>query len=154
MQKYVNDDWNDFFKNNVSEVVRLYETKLCEQNNLQEDDDFYDKEKEDDKNDKNLNPFNKDDNFFDDDNNKNNNNDDNWFNSDKDNNQNTNSVNIYDFEFVDEVKSSEKVEDIRNSTGNLLVDELDNDQYNDANFYKVPLNNNNFLEEALKELDI
>ena len=154
MQKYVNDDWNDFFKNNVSEVVRLYETKLCDKNNLQEEDDFYDKEKEDDKNDKNLNPFNKDDNFFDDDNNKNNNNDDNWFNNDKDNNQNTNSVNIYDFEFVDEVKSSEKVEDIQNSTGNLLVDELDNDQYNDANFYKVPLNNNNYLEEALKELDI
>ena len=25
---------------------------------------------------------------------------------------------------------------------------------NNAKFYKVPLNNNNFLEEALKELDI
>ena len=153
MKKYVNDDWNEFFKNNVSEIVRLYETKLCDKNNLQEDEDFDFKEKEDDKNDKNSNPFNKDDNFFIDDN-KNNINNDNWFNIDKDNNQNTNSVNIDDFEFVDEVKSSEKVEDIRNSTGNLLVDELDNDQYNDANFYKVPLNNNNFLEEALKELDI
>jgi hypothetical protein len=157
MQKYVNEDWNEFFKNNVSEIVRLYENKLCDKNNLESE--FENVEKEDNKNES---PFNKEvDNFFNDIDNKNNdnnndnnnNNNDNWFfNDEKDNNQNYASVDINDFEFVDEVKSSEKVEDIQNSTGNLVVDEIDNNQYNDANFFKVPFNEDE-LNAALKELE-
>ena len=141
MQKYVNDDWNEFFKNNVSEVVRLYENKLCDKNNLEVE--LNEKEKEEEKN-----PFEKEDNFFND-----NDNEDNWFNNDNKNNKdNIGSVNIDDFEFIDEVKSSEKEEDIKNQKGNLLVDELDNDKYNDINFFKIPFDNN-YLEEALKELE-
>ena len=141
MQKYVNDDWNEFFKNNVSEVVRLYENKLCDKNNLEVE--LNEKEKEEEKN-----PFEKEDNFFND-----NDNEDNWFNNDNKNNKdNIDSVNIDDFEFIDEVKSSEKEEDIKNQKGNLLVDELDNDKYNDINFFKIPFDNN-YLEEALKELE-
>ena len=159
MQKYVNEDWNEFFKNNVSEIVRLYENKLCDKNNLESV--FENQEKEENKNES---PFNKEiDNFFNDDDNKNindnnndnndNNNNDNWFfNDDKDNNQNYISVDINDFEFAEEVKSSEKVEDIRNSTGDLIVDEIDNNQYNDANFFKAPFNEDD-LNSILKELE-
>ncbi len=149
MQKYVNDDWNEFFKNNISDVVKLYENKLCEiKNNLE--DEFDEKEKEDDKN-----PFEKEDNFFNDED-KNNINEDNFFNNqekeNKENKENMDVVNIDDFEFIDEIKNPEKEEDIKNQTGNLLVDEIDNNKYNDANFFKVPFDNN-YLEEALKDLD-
>ena len=48
MQKYVNEDWNEFFKNNVSEIVRLYENKLCDKNNLESV--FENQEKEENKN--------------------------------------------------------------------------------------------------------
>ena len=149
MQKYVNDDWNEFFKNNISDVVKLYENKLCEiKNNLE--DEFDEKEKEDDKN-----PFEKEDNFFNDED-KNNSNEDNFFNNqekeNKENKENMDVVNIDDFEFIDEIKNSEKEEDIKNQTGNLLVDEIDNNKYNDVNFFKVPFDNN-YLEEALKDLE-
>jgi hypothetical protein len=146
MQKYVNDDWNEFFKNNISDVVKLYENKLCEiKNNLE--DEFDEKEKEDDKN-----PFEKEDNFFNDED-KNNINEDNFYNNqEKENKENIDVVNIDDFEFIDEIKNSEKEEDIKNQTGNLLVDEIDNNKYNDVNFFKVPFDNN-YLEEALKDLE-
>ena len=157
MRKYVNEEWNEFFKNNVSDIVRLYENKLCDKNNLESE--FENQEKEDNKNES---PFNKEvENFFNDIDNKNNdnntdnnnNNNDNWFfNDEKDNNQNYAPVDINDFEFEDEVKSSEKVEDIQNSTGKLVVDEIDNNQYNDANFFKVPFNEEE-LNSALKELE-
>ena len=97
LKKYYSEDWNKFFNENISNVVQLYENKLLSDNFVNE---FY-----------NDNSISKNEMIY-------SNNNDELYNSDE--------IDLSDFVFVDEVKGSQKEEDIRNNIrSNLKVDELE-----------------------------
>ena len=95
LKKYYSEDWNKFFKENISEIVKLYENKLLIDNFINEED--------------NINLVSNNDINY---------NNDDYYNSEE--------IDLSDFVFVDEVKGSEKEEDIKNNIrSDLKVDELE-----------------------------
>ena len=120
MKKYLNDKWEEFFKNKIADVIKLYESKLCEIKKENNDDVFGEKNKNNnDTNNMEVEQKNnneeKNDNIFENSDNKKNeeNNNDDIFGSKKDDdwligtNNNTESafkdkeIDINDFDFGD-----------------------------------------------------
>ena len=42
MKKYCNEEWNNFFRDNISNKIKIYEEKLCQPNNNTNGDDLFD----------------------------------------------------------------------------------------------------------------
>ena len=172
MKKYLSEKWKIFFSENVVEKIKLYESKLCDE---QKKDDLFDQfgseEKDEDNGFEDLLGLNKkhksrDDDFFGEGNddeeekdkeNEINNEEDDWLGgsgrkSSHEHKYNE-EVNIIEFDFVNE-GSNDDIE----SPQKIIVDEVDNEKedklYNDANYWKN--NNNEYInkigEEAMKDL--
>ena len=161
IQKYCNEEWNNFFSNNIINKIKTYEEKLCQSNNKNDDDLFMNSFDNDVDINNNINK-NKDEELFDDNININSNiNSNNKYEEDDDlvindineisvnNNKNVNKnlqstdmeINLNDFLFVDDTenKNKNKDENINEKSNN------DNTNYNDNN------NNTNINKENENE---
>ena len=166
MKKYLTEKWKSFFSENVVDKIKLYEKKLCEEERKKSDlfDQFETDENKENTDFEDLLGLNKkhksrDDDFFgeaDDDDEKDN--EDDWGKERKSSNENkyNDEVDINEFDFVNEGSNDEN----ENNSQKMVVDELDNGQensnYNDANYWKNNVENNEYInkigEEALKDL--
>ena len=150
----------------LNNKIKLYEKKLCEEERKKSDlfDQFEADDNKENTDFEDLLGLNKkhksrDDDFFgeaDDDDEKDN--EDDWGKDRKSSNENkyNDEVDINEFDFVNEGSNDEN----ENNSQKMVVDELDNGQensnYNDANYWKNNVENNEYInkigEEALKDL--
>ena len=154
IQKYCNEEWNNFFSNNIVNKIKIYEEKLCQSNNNNDDDLFMNSFDNDVDINNNVNK-NKDEELFDDNvninSNSNNNNkyeeDDDIVNNDineinvNNNNKNVNKnlqntdmeINLNDFLFVDDTENKNKNKDKDDNINDKCNNDNTNDNDNDNN---------------------
>lgn len=154
LTKYANNEWNEFFKTNVSKNVIQYESKLNVKDDLKDSTDetlgYMKNYEANDNEDKNT--FSEDMNLF----------IENAKSQDKTEEVFTNELNFDDFEFTDDdnVKAPPKEEELeKQDLGDLKIDELELEatKYNDPNYWsgdEINTVNQKKLDEALSELEM
>ena len=152
LTKYASNEWNEFFKTNVSKSVIQYESKLNVKDEVKDSSDetlgfMKNYEANEDKN-----KFSEDINLF----------IENAKSQDKTEEVFTNELNFDDFEFTDDdnVKAPPKEEELeKQELGDLKIDELELEatKYNDPNYWsgdEINTVNQKKLDEALSELEM
>ena len=154
LTKYASNEWNEFFKTNVSKSVIQYESKLNVKDEVKDSTDetlgFMKNYEANDKEENNK--FTEDINLF----------LENPKSSEKVEEVFTNELNFDDFEFTDDdnAKNPPTEEELeKQNLGELKIDELEleSSKYNDSNYWsgdETKAVNQKILDEALRELEI
>ena len=175
MEKFCSEKWIDFFRDNISSKIKLYEEQLCQ---MKEDDDsLFDNANDNDETEDLLGKYKSRDEELFEDINKNEDNEDlviNDFNDNYEINKNDKEmakfkdmeINLNEFNFIDENENKKEEVDINNENNNenhfdkkenvelIKIDKI----YNSVNFWKNSLENesnsyiNNIGQEALNDL--
>ena len=175
MEKFCSEKWIDFFRDNISSKIKLYEEQLCQ---MKEDDDsLFDNANDNDETEDLLGKYKSRDEELFEDINKNEDNEDlviNDFNDNYEINKNDKEmakfkdmeINLNEFNFIDENENKKEEDDINNENNNenhfdkkenvelIKIDKI----YNSVNFWKNSLENesnsyiNNIGQEALNDL--
>jgi hypothetical protein len=172
MEKFCSEKWIDFFRDNISSKIKLYEEQLCQ---MKEDDDsLFDNANDNDETEDLLGKYKSRDEELFEDINKNEDNEDlviNDFNDNYEINKNDKEmakfkdmeINLNEFNFIDENENKKEEVDINNNENHfdkkenvelIKIDKI----YNSVNFWKNSLENesnsyiNNIGQEALNDL--
>ena len=173
MKKYCNEEWNNYFKDNISNKIKVYEGKLCQQKNRfmsfdDSKDDLFENENNNDNNEEEdlLGRYKSRDEELFEDNNHNDENEDlvnNDINDDYGINKNNKDmskykdmeINLNDFDFIDDKDNkkdddNENKDDNNNKDNNIDLDNKENEnkieideKYNTVNYWKKSIEKEN-----------